>query len=80
MAVSIPFRELRQLRQLGLSMSSLLVKAYLDEAGFQPIGKIADACGISVSSVERSLAQLKKLRLLPSKMKHVHDHQHIEDK
>jgi hypothetical protein len=80
MAVSIPFRELRQLRQLGLSMSSLLVKAYLDEAGFQPIGKIADACGVSVSSVERSLAQLKKLGLLPAKMKHDMIIKHTEDK
>jgi hypothetical protein len=76
--VSVNFTDLRRFKQLGLPYSAVLVKLYLDEHGFTPIGTIADACGVSVSSVEKALKRLKALRLLSSQQKITHDHDHSD--
>lgn len=74
--MSLSFNELRTLKAQGLSYSAVLVKSYLDEHGFVPVGFIADACGLSVRSVDRAIADLKRLGLLSSvsKTKMAHDH------
>ena len=77
--MSIPFQELRHLRQLGLSMSAVLVLSYLNEHGFTPIGKLADACELSVSSVEKALAKLKALQLLPKSTPEKNEHDHDQN-
>jgi len=62
-------------------MSAVLVLSYLNAYGFTPMGKIADACDLSVSSVEKALAKLKALKLLPknSPQKIEHDHDQFMD-
>lgn len=74
--MSLSLRKLRELKERALPLSTILVKVFLDENGTAPIGVIADACGISIRSVERSLASLKRLGLLPTNLSHDHDHGH----
>jgi Winged helix-turn-helix DNA-binding len=72
--VSLPFTRLRQLKEDGLSYSVVLVLAYLEANGYAPIGKIADACGISIRSTERAVAMLKERGLIPNPQNLAHDH------
>lgn len=72
------FAELRRAKELGLNLTALLVKSYLDEHGATPVGLIARACMTSVRSVERAIALLKEKGLFfvssNAKMTHEHDH------
>ncbi len=54
------FDALVEARGFGWNFSTMLVKAYLDERGMHPVGLIADACALSVRTVERALAVLKQ--------------------
>lgn len=53
------FNELRRAKELGLNLTAVLVKAYVNEHGYAPVGQIARACDVSIRSVERAIAALK---------------------
>lgn len=53
------FNELRRAKELGLNLTAVLVKSYVNEHGYAPIGQIARACDVSIRSVERAIAALK---------------------
>ena len=74
--MSLSFQQLRHFKDLGLNYSAVLVKAFLDENGFTPIGIIAEACDLSTRSVERALVALKARNLLSQKgsTSMTHDH------
>ena len=73
------FDELRRAKARGFNLTVLMVQSYLSEHGFQPIGRIADACEVSIRSVERAIVALKAHGLLEGKLssetsKTSHDH------
>lgn len=72
--MAISFSKLRELRSHHLPFSTALVLAFLKEFGQHPVGIIAEACDLSERSVERSLASLKRLNLVPTNLSHDHDH------
>jgi hypothetical protein len=71
------FDELRRAKELGLNLTTVLVKVYLDEHGHSPLGQIAKACNVSIRSVERAIALLKSLGFFNNQkttsMTHDHD-------
>lgn len=72
--MSIPFAELRKLKSAGLSLSAILVHSYVEEHGPTPYGLIAQACGISVRSVELAFEKFRELELVPVTKKISHEH------
>lgn len=70
------FADLRRAKELGYSLTTLMVKAYLDEHGPTPVGLIAKACQTSVRSVERALALLKETGFFRAQTKMTHEHDH----
>jgi hypothetical protein len=71
------FNELRRAKELGLNLTAGLVKAYVNEHGYAPIGQIARACDVSILSVVRAIAALKASSFLKNQkttsMTHDHD-------
>jgi DNA-binding MarR family transcriptional regulator len=71
------FARLCQLKKAGLSLSAVQVLLYVEEHGAAAVGVIADACEVSISSVEKALAAIRRLGLLQQNpAKHDHDHSH----
>ncbi|MNY33406.1 hypothetical protein D3C86_1676840 [compost metagenome] len=60
----LSFNHLQQLRELGLSISGILVYAYLKEHGIQPVQKIMQACDLSRSSAYAMLKKIEELALI----------------
>lgn len=59
------YDSLLKLKASGLHVTAdLLVYSFLQERGEEPVGKIADATGLSISSVEKARAKLRRLELL----------------
>lgn len=71
------FTELRRAKELGLNLTTVLVKSYLDEHGLSPLGQIAKACDVSIRSVERAIVTLKAIGFFynqkTTSMSHDHD-------
>ncbi|GEM_PF-4985636 len=70
------FDALSEARNLGWNLSTMLVKAYVDERGMHPVGLIADACALSVRTVERALAVLKQASLSEKSVLTTLSHEH----
>jgi hypothetical protein len=71
------FADLRRAKELGLNLTSVLVKAYLDEHGPSPLGQIARACDVSIRSVERAIASLKTTGFFYSQKTTSMTHDHV---
>lgn len=78
--MSIPFAELKKLKALKLSLSAILVLSYYQEHGPTPYGLIAQACGISIRSVELAFEKFKQLDLLTVAKNFSHEHVKTENK
>lgn len=72
--MSLTFSRLQELREHQLPLATIVVLAFLEEGGPQPVGIVAQACKLSTRSVERALAALGRLGILPTKLSHDHDH------
>ncbi|MFN3431649.1 MAG: hypothetical protein ACK46X_17055 [Candidatus Sericytochromatia bacterium] len=71
------FADLRRAKELGLNLTTVLVKAYLDENGPSPMGQIARACDVSIRSVERAIASLKTTGFFYSQKTTSMTHDHV---
>lgn len=72
------FDDLRQAKAHGFNLTILMVQSYLRENGPSPLGLIADACEVSVRSVERAIAALKAKGLLPDRKTTEKSHDHAD--
>jgi hypothetical protein len=80
-------QQLLEARRLGLAVpATLLVKAFVDARGYVCKTLLAHELGVSVRTVERSLAELKALGISSSvtsatstSVSHDHDHEHVHD-
>jgi predicted DNA-binding transcriptional regulator len=58
--MSFSFDDLLALSRQGLSLSAILVHAFLEEHGVHPASEIAAACDISERTVYLAISQIKK--------------------